>query len=129
MRKAKMVCLKFFTKGNDSDSDESELNDESLGKAYKKLFGSWEKLCSENRSLVSKNKELSVEVKMLTDQNELLENDINLKNNEISKLTKDLENLNKNVRMLNPVSTIFEEIQNAGQQGHIGLRASSSQKV
>ena len=128
-RKTKMVCLNNFTKGNDSDSDESELNDESLGEAYQKLFGSWEKLCSENRSLVSKNKELSVEIKMLIDQNELLENDINLKNNEISKLTKDLENLNKNVRMLNPGSTVFEDIQNAGQKGHIGLGASCSQKV
>ena len=38
------------------------------------------------------------------------------KNDEISKLTKDLDNLNKNVRMLNPGSTVFEKIQNAGQQ-------------
>ena len=52
-----------------------------------------------------------------------------MKNNEISKLTKDLENLNKNVRMLNPGSTVFEDIQNAGQKGHIGLGASCSQKV
>ncbi|XP_062086925.1 uncharacterized protein LOC133793633 [Humulus lupulus] len=129
LREAKMVCLNNCTKGEISDSDESDLNDESLGEAYKKLYESWEKLCSENRSLVSKNKDLSAEIKILVDQNELLENDINSKINEISKLTKDLENLNKNVRMLNPGSTVFEEIQNAGQQGHIGLGASSSQKV
>ena len=116
-----MVCLNNFTKGNDSDSDESELNDESLGEAYKKLYGSWEKVCTDNRTLVSKNKELSVKIKTLIEMNELLENDIISKNDEISKLTKDLDNLNKNVRMLNPGSTVFEKIQNAGQQGHIGL--------
>ena len=82
-----------------------------------------------NRTLVSKNKELSIKIKTLIEMNELLENDIISKNDEISKLTKDLDNLNKNVRMLNPGSTVFEKIQNAGQQGHIGLGASSSQKA
>lgn len=130
LRKVKIVCLKNFTKGNESDSDESELNDESLGEAYQKLYGSWEKLCSENQTLVSNNKELSGEIKMLIEKkNELLKNDNVSKNDEIRKLTKDLDNLNKNVRMLNPGSTIFEKIQNAGQQGHIGIGASSSQKA
>ena len=73
LREAKMVWLNNFTKGNDSDSDDSELNDESLGEAYKKLYGSWEKVCTENRTLVSKNKELSVKIKTLIEMNELLE--------------------------------------------------------
>ena len=37
LKKAKMVCLNNFAKDESSDSDESDLNDESLGEAYKKI--------------------------------------------------------------------------------------------
>lgn len=111
-----------------SDSDESELTDESLSEAYKQMYESWVKVCSENQSLMKKNKELSFEIKQLTSLNEDFEKEIISKNVEINKLSKDVHTLEKNVRMLNPGSTIFEDIQNAGQKDHVGLGASSSQK-
>ena len=129
LKKGKIVCLNNFSKVEEnSDSDESELIDESLSEAYKQMYESWVKVCSENRSLVKKNKELSFEIKQLTSLNEDFEKEITSKNVEINKLSKDLDTLEKNVRMLNPRSTIFEDIQNAGQKGHVGLGASSSQK-
>ena len=76
----KIVCLNNVSKDEEnSDSDESELNDESLSESYKKMYGSWVKVCSENRSLVSKNKDLSFKIKQLTDLNENFEKRNNFK--------------------------------------------------
>ena len=57
-----------------------------------------------------------------------LKKNINSKIDKLSKLTKDLDNLNKNIRMLNPGYTVFEEIHNVCQQGHVGLGASTLKK-
>ena len=123
--KENFLCLNNSSTGTfqagESDSDESELNEESLVESYKVMYGKWMQVYSENRSLVKTNKELLLNIEDLERKNKCCETELQTKNSEISFLTKELDNLKRNVKMLNPGSNIFEKIQNTGQVSHAGL--------
>lgn len=72
------------------------------------------------KTLSQKNVELEFEAKVFKKV-------IASKNSEIDLLKKELSLLKKNVMMLNPGSSIFEEIQNAGQRNCTGLGSNGSQ--
>lgn len=60
LKKEKLFAsINFLKDEENSDSDESELTDESLSEAYKQMYESWVKVCYENLSLVKKNEQLS----------------------------------------------------------------------
>ena len=112
--KENFLCLNNTSTGDyqagESDSDESELNKESLAESYKVMYGKWMQVYYENRSLMKTNKELLLNIKDLESKNKTCESELCAKNSEISFLTKELENLKRNVKMLNPGSNIFEKI-------------------
>ncbi|XP_062118771.1 uncharacterized protein LOC133832443 [Humulus lupulus] len=118
--RGKILCLKntlidVDKKEIDSDSDESELNEESLVESYKVMYGIWLQVYTENRSLVKMNKELSHNIKDLEENNKCCEFELCSKISEIVFLTKELDKLKRNFKMLNPGSNIFEEIQNSAE--------------
>lgn len=123
--KGNFLCLKNTSTSdvpsNESDSDESELNEESLAESYQVMYAKWMQVYSENRSLTKLNKELILNNKDLESKIKSLEYELQAKESEMSVLKKDLENLKRNIKMLNPGSNVFEKIQKSGQQSHVSL--------
>lgn len=109
-----------------TDSNESDLDEDSLRESNKKMYGEWIKLCSLNRSNLTLIKSLSQKNDKLESEAKLFEQEILKKNSKIYILKRELRLLKKNVMMLNPGSSIFEEIQNAGQRNHAGLGSRGS---
>ena len=91
------------------------------------MYGEWIKLCLVNRSNVNLIKSLSQKNNELESEAKIFEKVIVEKNSEIDLLKNELSLLKKNVMMLNPGSSIFEEIQNAGQRNCTGLGSNGSQ--
>ena len=119
--KDRLVCLNNTTKQEESDSDESEICEESLAESYKVMYEKWIQVASENRELNKLNKKLSHQIEMCDLKIKEYETSFCDKDEKISLLKKELENFKKNVQMLNPGSSIFEKAQNAGQRGFAGL--------
>lgn len=123
--KDNFVCLNNTSRSafetGESDSDESELNEESLAESYKVMYGKWMQVYSENRSLTKTNMELLLNIKNLESKNKRLESELCSKDSEMPLLKKELDNLKRNITMLNPGSNVFEKIQNSGQLSHDGL--------
>ena len=89
------------------------------------MYGEWIKLYSVNRSNLTLINSLS-QNNDKESKEKLFAKEILDKNSEIDVLKKELSLLKKNVMMLNPGSSIFEEIQNAGQRNHAGLGSKGS---
>ena len=132
--KGKSICLNNILINDNkeesrSESDESEIDEDSMIESYKVMFGKWLETSAENRSLVKDNKILCNNINELEDKLKCCESELSLKESKIISLTKEIDNIKKNVKMLNPGSTIFEKIQKSGQTNHAGLGYVPNQPV
>ena len=114
----RIVCLNNTVQEDNSDceSNESDLDEDSLKESYKDMYDQWLRVCSENRLMASNNKLLQDKNDDLVNTVRDLEGQIIAKDCEIKRLANEINHMIKGVKMLNPNSKILDDVIDAGQK-------------
>ena len=114
-----LVCLNntiSTDEGSHGDSDEFDLDEDSLKESYRNMYDQWLKVCSDNCLMANNNKVLKKRNEELDSLVKKYEIDIVAKDSEIKRLSNEVDQIVKDVKILNHRFMVLDDVLLAGQK-------------